>query len=63
MAYAKMLLPVGVIVRDPHRDHYVVEAVLGTGESGAVYLVRQKVGTQAHFALKESINPTKQQRE
>ncbi len=63
MTYAKMLLPVGVIVRDPHGDHYVVEAVLGTGENGAVYLVRQKVGTQAYFALKESITPTQQERE
>ncbi len=63
MTYAKMTLPIGVIVRDPHGDHYVVEAVLGTGESGAVYLVRQKVGAQAHFALKESITPTQQERE
>ena len=63
MTHAKMTLPIGVIVRDPDGDHYAVEALLGTGESGAVYLVRQKVGDQAHFALKESITPTQQERE
>lgn len=63
MTHAKMTLPIGVIVRDPDGDHYVVEALLGTGESGAVYLARQKVGTQTHFALKESITPTQQERE
>ncbi len=63
MTYTKMTLPIGVIVRDPDGDHYVVEAVLGKGESGAVYLVRQKVGAQMPFALKESITPTQQERE
>ncbi len=63
MTYAKMTLPIGVTVRDPDGDHYVVEAVLGMGESGAVYLVRQKVGSKARFALKESITPTPQERE
>ena len=63
MTYTKMMLPIGVIVRASDQDHYVVEAVLGTGESGAVYLVRQKVGAQTYFALKESITPTEQERE
>lgn len=63
MTYTKMPLPIGVIVRDPDGDQYVVEAMLGKGESGAVYRVRQKVGTQMHFALKESITPTQQERE
>ncbi len=63
MTYAKMTLPIGVVVRDPDGDRYVVEALLGTGESGAVYLVKQKVGAQTHFALKESITPTRQERE
>ena len=63
MTQAKMTLPIGVVVRDPDGDHYVVEALLGKGESGAVYLVRQKTPPHTHFALKESITPTQQERE
>jgi len=62
MTPAKMTLPIGVVVRDPGADHYIVEAVLGTGESGSVYLVRRKREPQTRFALKERITPTRQER-
>ncbi len=63
MTPAKMMLPIGAAVRNPGTDHYVVEAVLGTGESGAVYLVRRKREPQTRFALKERITPIRQERE
>jgi serine/threonine protein kinase len=50
-------------VRDPQGNGYVIESVLGKGEFGAVYLVRERANTRNVFALKEVINPDKNERE
>ena len=57
------ILPEKVIVRDPQGNGYVIERVLGKGEFGAVYLVRERANTRHVFALKEVINPDKNERE
>jgi serine/threonine protein kinase len=57
------ILPVGVTVRDPQGNRFVIEAVLGKGEFGAVYLVRQRGEEHTLFALKEVVNPDKIARE
>jgi serine/threonine protein kinase len=57
------ILPEKVIVRDPQGNGYVIESVLGKGEFGAVYLVRERGKTRNLFALKEVINPDKNERE
>jgi serine/threonine protein kinase len=57
------ILPEKVIVRDPQGNGYVIERVLGKGEFGAVYLVRERANTRNVFALKEVINPDKNERE
>jgi eukaryotic-like serine/threonine-protein kinase len=54
----QFLLPIGSIIRDPLGDAYVVEAWLGQGGFGAVYLVREQHGQQV-FALKEEIHPNR----
>lgn len=62
----QIILPEGVTIRGPGGERYVVEGLLGKGEMGAVYLVRDrhiKGQTPALFALKEVINPDKQDRE
>src|SRR5579872_2570168 len=53
----QFILPERVTVRDPNGNQYVVERVLGKGEFGAVYLVRERSQSQRVFALKEVINP------
>lgn len=55
----QFLLPPGSIIRDPLGDAYVVEAWLGQGGFGAVYLVREQHGQQRMFALKEEIHPNR----
>ena len=57
------ILPSKVIVRDPEGNGYVIESVLGKGEFGAVYLVRERGKTHNLFALKEVVNPDKNERE
>ncbi len=57
-----MTLPIGVTVRDPTGDHYVIEAVLGREQTGALYVVKRKFGSQRHFSLKEIITPTERER-
>lgn len=57
----QFLLPIGSIIRDPIGDSYVVEAWLGQGGFGAVYLVREQHGEQV-FALKEEIHPSRYRR-
>jgi serine/threonine protein kinase len=57
------ILPDRYTVRDPQGNGYVIEAVLGKGEFGAVYLVRERGQTLNLFALKEVINPDKNERE
>jgi serine/threonine protein kinase len=57
------VLPAGVTIRDPAGGLYVIEALLGEGGSGAVYLVRDQNADQQRFALKEVINPDTHDRE
>jgi serine/threonine protein kinase len=52
------LLPIGSIIR----DRYEVEALLGKGGFGAVYLVHDLRVKGNQFALKEVIDPKKQDR-
>src|SRR5216684_3521259 len=59
----QFILPEGVTVRDPQGNRFVIEGVLGKGEFGAVYLVRELDNTHNLFALKEIINPNKGDRE
>src|SRR5713101_9386499 len=59
----QFILPEGVTVRDPQGNRFVIEGVLGKGEFGAVYLVRELDNTHNLFALKELINPNKGDRE
>jgi serine/threonine protein kinase len=63
MQQEQFILPGGVTVRDPQGNRYVIESVLGKGELGAVYLVRERDNTHNLFALKEVINPNKDDRE
>ena len=59
----QLLLPTRLTVRDSTGESYVIEGLLGKGESGAVYLVRDRRVKQDLFALKEVINPNKRDRE
>src|SRR6266446_1195317 len=59
----QMTLPGGVTVRDSFGNRYVIEALLGEGRAGVVYLVRDRRVKQNLFALKEVINPDKHDRE
>jgi serine/threonine protein kinase len=63
MQQEHILLPGGITVRDPQGDRYVIEGLLGTGRSGAVYLVSDRHIKQNLFALKEVIDPDKRDRE
>lgn len=51
-------LPVGTVIH----EHYVVESLLGKGDFGNVYLVRDQRDKQNLFALAEVINPVEQER-
>ncbi len=62
MQQEQLILPAGVSVRDPAGGRYVIEALLGEGGSGAVYLVRDHSDSQKRYALKEVINPDKHDR-
>ena len=57
-----LLLPPGSIIREPAGGTYVVEALLGKGGFGAVYLVREQHGQRQQFALKEEITPNRYHR-
>jgi len=59
----QFILPERVTVRGPNGSQYVIERVLGKGEFGAIYLVRERDQKQRVFALKEVINPNKDERE
>ncbi len=63
MEQEQFILPEGVTVRDPQGNRYVIEDVLGKGVFGAVYLVRERGEEHNLFALKEVINPNKDDRE
>src|SRR6266566_5009197 len=58
-----MKLKLGATIRDPSGGRYVIEGLLGKGGFGAVYLVRERRDKRRQFALKEVINPNKQDRE
>lgn len=58
MQEVQTLLPIGSIIR----DRYVVEALLGKGGFGAVYLVHDSRVKGNRFALKEVVDPKKQDR-
>ena len=62
MQQEQMTLPIGDIVRDPYGGQYIIEALLGKGQSEAVYLIRDRHFTQHLFALKEFVEPDKRER-
>src|SRR5260221_3811044 len=62
MQQEQMTLPIGGIVRDPYGGQYIIEALLGKGQSEAVYLIRDRHFTQHLFALKEFIEPDERER-
>ena len=59
MQQEQLVLPSGVVVRGSAGERYVIEGLLGKGEMGAVYLVRDRDIEEKLFALKEVINPSK----
>jgi eukaryotic-like serine/threonine-protein kinase len=59
----QLTLKLGTTVRDPSRERYVIEGLLGKGGFGAVYLARDKRDRKRLFALKEIINPDERDRE
>lgn len=63
MQQEPLVLPSGVVVRGSTGGRYVIEGLLGKGEIGAVYLVRDRHIEGKMFALKEVINPDKHDRE
>ncbi len=63
MQQEQILLPAGNTVRTPDGNHYVIENLLGKGGFGAVYLVRDRYDELKLYALKEVIDPNKQDRE
>jgi serine/threonine protein kinase len=63
MQQKQLVLPRGVTIRGSTREQYIIEDLLGKGEIGAVYLVRDRRVPENMFALKEVINPNKQDRE
>ncbi len=63
MRQAQIILPVGVTVRTPAGDRYVIDGLLGGGRSGTIYLVHDRRARHNLFALKEVIHPDKQDRE
>src|ERR1700719_3519828 len=63
MQQKQLVLPRGVTIRGSTREQYVIEDLLGKGEIGAVYLVRDRRVPENLFALEEVINPNEQDRE
>ena len=59
----QIFLPLGSVIRNINGDRYVVEGLLGTGGSGAVYMVRDRRNRDNVFAVKELIDPDKTERE
>jgi serine/threonine protein kinase len=59
----QMILPVGATIKDSYGDHYRIEALLGKGRFGAVYLAKNRQKPDSIFALKEVIDPNSRDRE
>ncbi|MBE3568382.1 MAG: serine/threonine protein kinase [Thermogemmatispora sp.] len=55
-------LRTGSIIKDPAQARYRVEACLGTGGFGSVYLVMELRGSGRLFALKEVVTTTERER-
>jgi len=55
---AQAPLPVGTVIH----EHYIVNSLLGKGDFGNVYLVRNQLDEQKLFALAEVIGPTEQEK-
>ena len=62
MLQEQMTLPIGITVQDDHGGHYCVEQLLGKGGFSAVYLVSERCNKHRVFALKEVLNPSRQDR-
>ncbi len=62
MQRSQARLATGTIVKDPYHIRYRVEACLGTGGFGAVYLVTELRGEGKLFALKEVVTTTERER-
>ena len=64
MPQEQTILPIGatVRVRDAYEDGYCVKELLGKGGFGAIYLVSERRDKKRVFALKEVVEPSKQDR-
>jgi eukaryotic-like serine/threonine-protein kinase len=62
MQQEQFLLPEGVTVRDSQQNRYTIEGVLGQGQNGAVYRVRDRDHEHEVYALKEIIDPDQDDR-
>lgn len=62
MLQEQITLPVGAVLRVRHGERYRVLSLLGKGGFGAVYLISDRQTGQKVFALKEVINPGRQDR-
>lgn len=58
MQEAQAPLPAGMVIQ----EHYIVESLLGTGDFGNVYLVRDQRDKKKLLVLAEVINPIEQER-
>lgn len=63
MSVDQIILPIGVTIKDANGDHYRIEALLGKGRFGAVYLAKNRRAPEKVFALKEVIDPNPHEHE